>query len=594
MSDSVTSVAFDASAPEGERVDALASLQREYMPTASDLLPPVELRGFIEEATEQFAVEPMLKAIADNGAPFPSRTAQQKQRGMQSVFLDEWQINVAGDYWERPTSLTFDALRSMVRQTPILNAVVMTRVRQVQRFCRISEKGIDAPGFEVRHVDRKHQLTKSEQESIGLLNKFMLNNGWEFKPRLRKSLHRDSLSQFMAKSVRDSLVLDSAPIETEWKRNKKLGIDGFYAVDGATIRMCTESGFQRHQDVFAVQLVDGRITSAYTHDDLIYEPRNPVTDVNAAGYGLSETELLIRIVTGFINALTYNIRGFDSNQIPKGLLHLSGGYDDKDLKAFKRYWNSMVKGVNNAWSLPVMVSKDQESKAAFEKFGVEFNEMYFAKWMTFLTSIICALYGMSPAEINFDAFSGGTASPLSGSDTAEKLAASKDSGLRPLLAHYENVFSDFLVAEYSSDLVFRWTGLDPEDADKRQEMRKTVLTVNEIRAEEGHDAMPGPLGDAPVNPALIQPWMQINGLGQPQDGGEGGEGGEGGDGDGAAPGAGPDAQAGEAGQADGDAADSGAADAAGGPDFGEPPAEDFGKSLAFNLPPIYSTEDLLA
>lgn len=511
MFDQATEVAFDHTAPEAERIEAMTILQKEHMPTASDLLPPENVRRIIDEALIQFDSDQMMKSVSDNEVPFPSLAAREKKRGMQSVILDEWQVNVQGDYWDRPSGLTFDALRMMVNQTPILNAVVMTRVRQVQRFCRIAEKGNDAPGFEIRHVDRGHQLTKPERESISLLNRFVMNNGWEFKPRLRKSLHRDSFAQFMAKSVRDSLVMDSAPIETEWKRDKSLGIDGFYAVDGATIRLCTENGYNGDDHIFALQLVNGQISSAYTHDDLIYEPRNPRTDVNAAGYGISETELLIRVVTGYINAMTYNIRGFDSNSIPKGMLHLTGNYDDNDIKAFKRYWNALLKGVNNAWTLPVMVSKDQESKAAFEKFGVEFNEMYFAKWMTFLTSIICALYGMSPAEINFDSFSGGNTSPLAGADTGEKLAASKDSGLRPLLSQYENTISDFLIAEYSEDFVFRWTGLDPEDAQQKQEMRKLLLTWNELRAEEGHEAVEGPLGDAPVgNAAALQAWMQFN------------------------------------------------------------------------------------
>jgi hypothetical protein len=138
--------------------------------------------------------------------------------------------------------------------------------------------------------------------------------------------------------------------------------------------------------------------------------------------------------------------------------------------------------------------------------------------MTFLVSIICAVYGMSPAEINFDAFSGGNTSPLSGSDTGEKLAASKDSGLRPLLAYFENLLTDYVVAEFSDSLVFRWTGLDPADADKRHELRKAVLTVNEVRAEEGYDALEGPMGDAPLNPSLVGPWMQLT-----QGGGEEGE-----------------------------------------------------------------------
>ncbi|RKP44665.1 phage portal protein [Pararobbsia silviterrae] len=583
MSDSAASAAFDGAAPEDERSEALGALQREYMPTQSDLLPPEHVRQILQFAEYSFD-EPFAKAIADNGAPFPSEAARKKLRGMQSVQLDGFTINIQGDFWERPTALSYDSLRLMVAKTPILNAVAMTRVRQVQRFCRVAEKGVDAPGFDIRHVDRKHQLTKAEQESIGLLNRFMVNCGWEFNPRLRKSLRRDSLSQFMAKSVRDSLVLDSAPIETEWKRNKKLGIDGFYPVDGATIRLCTEDGFHGNEAICAIQLVEGRITAAYTHDDLIYEPRNPRTEVNAVGYGISETELLVRVVSGYLNAMTYNIKGFDSNQIPKGVLNLVGDYSEADLKAFRRYWNSLVKGVSNAWTLPVLAAKNSEAKATFEKFGVEFNEMYFAKWMTFLTSIICALWGMSPAEINFDSFSGGNTSPLSGSDTAERLAASKDSGLRPLLAHYENLFSDFLIAEYSDNLVFRWTGLDPEDKEAKQEMRKLVLTVNEIRAEEGHEAMEGPLGDAPVNPALIQPWMAFNGP-QPAEGADGGAPGAP-TGAGGARAADPDAEPNENDTPEEDAAPGSESS------FGEQPGEDFGK--AFNLPPIYSTEDMLA
>ena len=135
--------------------------------------------------------------------------------------------------------------------------------------------------------------------------------------------------------------------------------------------------------------------------------------------------------------------------------------------------------------------------------------MHFAKWMTFLTSVICAIYGMSPAEINFDSFSGGATSPLAGSDTEQKLAASKDSGLRPLLAYYENTFSDVLISEFSPQLGFRWTGLDPEDGEKKHELRKLILTVDEVRAQEGDEAHPDPdLGSAPLNPSLMSVYNQ--------------------------------------------------------------------------------------
>lgn len=499
--------AFDPAAPADERRGALTELQREHMPGAAELLDQTVIGELVQEISGRFEEQALLKAINPNVVPFPSARSRAGMPGMQSSAVDEMLVANAGGFIERPGALSFDMLRGMVTETPVLNAVIMTRVRQVQRFCRIAESG-ELPGFEIRHIDREHQLSGEEKEHKQNLQRFMLNCGWEFSPRRRKALRRDTFKGFMAKVVRDSLTMDSAGVELEWKRDRALGLDGFYAVDGATLRLCPEEGFEGNPDVFALQVVNGRVSTAYTFEDLLYEPRNPRTDVMAAGYGVSEVELLVRAVTGFLNAMTYNAQGFDSNSIPKGMLHLSGNYTQADVAAFKRMWNAMVRGVNNAWVLPVMVSKDQESKAAFEKFGVEFTEMHFSKWMTFLTSLICAIFGMSPAEINFDSFTAGSTSALAGSDTSEKLAASKDSGLYPLLSHFGDMWSDNIAQEFGPEWCFRWTGLEPEDADKRHELRKLVSTVDEIRAEQGMVAHPDPqLGKAPANPGLMQVYM---------------------------------------------------------------------------------------
>lgn len=95
--------------------------------------------------------------------------------------LDNWSLSMNGDFWERPSALGFDSLRAMVEQTPVLNAVILTRIRQVQRFCSVSDRSNDQPGFEIRHVDRAHQISPAEQESIHLLNRFITNCGWEFR-----------------------------------------------------------------------------------------------------------------------------------------------------------------------------------------------------------------------------------------------------------------------------------------------------------------------------------------------------------------------------------------------------------------------------
>jgi hypothetical protein len=508
--DNAASVAFNPDAPADERRDAKAELQKAHAPTSSDIAKNVgNLAPLIDFIRHQAEEQEFQKSLTkQNVIPFPSLAVKNRKPGMQSVTLDDMLVTVQGDWYERPGSMPFDSLRMMVRETPVLGAVIMQRIRQVQRFCRPQENG-KGYGFKIALKDKTAHTGPEEEQSIALLQDFFSNCGWEKNPRARRRLKRDDFTSFMGKLVRESLTLDSMPIETEFKRDRSQGIDGMYAVDGATVRLCTELGYEGDDEIYALQVVQGQVRAVYTYDDLIYVPRNPLADVNAGGYGLSETELLVRTVTGFLNAFTYNTKFFDSNQIPKGLLHLSGNYDDNDITAFKRFWNAMVKGINNAWSLPVMVSKDQESKATFENFGVEVNEIMFAKWMVFLVSIICAIYGIAPEEINFESFTAGTSS-LSGDDTEEKLVSSKDKGLRPLLSYFENLFTDYVVSEYGDKYVFRWTGLDEEDPKSAAERQKLSMTWNEMRALDDLPKIPGKVGDAPLNPALLGAWQQEN------------------------------------------------------------------------------------
>lgn len=503
--DQARQVAFDPRAPEQERMEARAEIERAAMPKAmSDLLPNTAIQPVIDFIQEQMEQQEMAKAIGDNVIPFPSYAVRNRKQGMQSVYLDDLQITVQGDYFEKPGLFGFDAMRAMVDQTPILASVILTRIRQVSRFCRVNATN-RGPGFRVMLADPEAQMTADQKPEARALEGFLKNCGWESNPRRRQRMKRDPFPSFMAKIVRDTLTMDSAPIETEWKRNKSMGLDGLYAVDGATIRLCTEAGYEGDDEIFALQVVQGQIRAAYSYEDLIYVPRNPRADVMVGGYGMGETELLIRVVTGLLNAFTYNTKFFDSNAIPKGMLTVFGSFDDKDVQAFKRYWNAMVKGADKQWSLPVMISKDQESAAKFEKFGVDTTDAMFTKWMTFLTSIICAIYQIAPDEINFESFTNGTSS-LSGSDTEEKITASKDKGLRPLLMYCQDVLNDYVMSEFGDKYVLSFTGLDDEDDDRVFETKKLIQSVNEMRAEQNMEKAHGSWGDAPLNPSLVGSW----------------------------------------------------------------------------------------
>jgi hypothetical protein len=101
--------------------------------------------------------------------------------------------------------------------------------------------------------------------------------------------------------------------------------------------------------------------------------------------------------------------------------------------------------------------------------------MAFGKWLSFLTSVACAVYGVAPEEISMESYAT-TGASLGDSDVEEKLVSAKDKGLRPLLGFYESLFSDFIIRTFSSNYCFRFVGLDADEERQRFEMRKLILT----------------------------------------------------------------------------------------------------------------------
>ncbi|WP_040527562.1 hypothetical protein, partial [Lamprocystis purpurea] len=121
--------AHDPRAPHDERNDALGQLQQTYLPTPSDLIPRADLAPVIDFIADQYAQQDAAILRKAQAIDFMGRP--RAKTGMQSVRLDPLQALAFGEYYERPSVLNTDALRAMVEQTPILNAVLLTRIRQV-------------------------------------------------------------------------------------------------------------------------------------------------------------------------------------------------------------------------------------------------------------------------------------------------------------------------------------------------------------------------------------------------------------------------------------------------------------------------------
>ena len=501
----------DPRTPEDERHDINAELFQEFRNDLA-IIP----REALIELHQEFLSSDFGKSVPTFSAfQRPYRGKYKRDKHKSYLYIDELGIVAGGamqPWVEKSTTHAFEVLKAMVEHTSILNAVIATRIRQIQPFLRPHERHAEHPmGFEIRPKDKglSDKLTEDEKKISEDIQCFIMNCGDERDPRKRDWVHRRSnLGTFIAKSVRDTLTMDACPIETEMTRNGQR-LSGFYAIPGETIRLAHEEGYSGDDQIIAVQIYEDQVVATYEPTDLIYPIRNPRTDIQSARYGYAETEQFVRIVTGFINALNYNMAGFDRNNIPRGFLTMFGNFDHSQLNDFKRRWTSLLNGAARRWSFPVMASQDKEAGANWTPIDVGFDEMHFAKWMSFLVSVICAIYSIAPEEINFDSFTSRQSTPLGGEDTSEKLAASRDKGLEPLIAWYECLFNEYVIPLIHPDYELRFVGLHSEDEEWLRSIKEKTSTYNEMRKLRGEDEFEDEvLGNAPMDPNLLPLYMQ--------------------------------------------------------------------------------------
>ena len=259
-----------------------------------------------------------------------------------------------------------------------------------------------------------------------------------------------------------------------------------------------------------MQVIDNTVVAWFTSKELAFGVRNPRSNINLQPYGFSELEQLIQQITSHLYAEEYNSKFFSQGGTTKGIINLKAdpnGIGNKEqLDSFKRQWRAQVNGMEGAWKTPVLQVPN----------GVEYinvsqsnRDMEFNQWMNYLINIVCAVYAIDPAEINF-ANNGGAAGQSSVFENSQeqKLKHSKDKGLKPLLRFIESLINKWVVSRFSQEYVFAFTGLDEQSEDEKAELDtkqvKTWKTVNEIRKEHGEE----PIDDGDV--ILDSSWLNYH------------------------------------------------------------------------------------
>lgn len=388
-------------------------------------------------------------------------------------------------------------------------------------------------------------LKVSTKEKIKEITQIITNCGKQKdRPFESRKWNFDSMLRAL---VSDSLSYDWIAVEKVPESNNPDKVHYFVPVDSSTIRYAAPSlsnaasqnfqasgnilypekeleAMQEDRDTLEldpekvengdykyVQRIRGLIVRAYVPEELAVGMRNPLTDIYANGYSVSELELLASTVTSHLNTENYKRTYFTNGFSAKGILHIKAPLNRRKLEALRIQWKHMVSGPKNSFQTPIFAGMDEVQWIPLNQGNID---QEFNNWMQYLIKVICMIYQIDPSEIGFGMKEEGSGSAgMSGDSTQEKIVHSKSKGLIPLMKFIENFINvniiDFIDSEYRLEFV----GLSEEDSKQSIERQASEVkykkSVNEIRAEDGLPPIPG-CDELILDPTYFQWYSQFS------------------------------------------------------------------------------------
>lgn len=484
-----------------------------------------DLQGWLEEIAQTAGVEPdeLVKAYRQSGAPMGGGKAHD---------LDPLQLSsvAEADGAIRPAiSLPFDVVRQIAQLSDVIGAIISTRAAQVSAFAIPQRKEFE-PGYLIRMRDHKRHPTRAQQRRLQEVTAWLDSCG---DARCHADPFNTHFAGFTEAVIRDSLTLDWMAFECIPTRGG--GLAGFVAVDAATIRRAEPRKSERTQgrflpgDLQYVQVVQNKVVERFDPGDLVVGVRRPRTDLATFGYGFPEIEQILRKIIQLLLAETYNASNFTQGIHARGIMTVESAMGDKDWNNFLRTARAMLSGAANANKLAfVKLKPGNNEKLSFTDLFRNNKDMEYSNWTNWLLKVCCAVFLIDPAELGFVFGNEGQSSTLSERGPAERLAYSREKGLRGLLAWYERLLNRALISRLDPELELVFVGLDgTTEADRAKAEQQDVSylkTVNEVRATRDMPPIPG--GDAILNAYYLQALQgeqaQAQG-GAGEDGGEAGQ-----------------------------------------------------------------------
>jgi hypothetical protein len=413
---------------------------------------------------------------------------------IQSVFFDPNDLSGNGKgFKDSKGILSFEVLRRM-GNIHIIRSIVNTRIEQIQNFLHFSEDD-QKEGFTIRKKtslfkEEKKEISSAENKKIEEIVEFLMNSGFN-----EKWDNIDDFQTFVRKIAFDSLTLDQLAFEVV--RDKGWNIKKYRAVDASLIRFLDsvdpkqrerleDYRFKGYLPRFCMTWDEQILINPTTKEPILYYPwelgfgiRNKSSDIRKNGYGTSELEILVELITGVLWSIQYNMNNFSIGSTPKGFINVkNANISDSNLNEFRQAWSQMMTGVRNAKRTPVINGIDLE----WIDLDKSNREMEYQEWAQFLVIMVCSVYRIDPSELGF---SFKNQAQLFGQDGQKaRLQHSREKGLKPILIFLENIITKYIVSEIDEDYEFVFTGIEVEDEETQVNLDKTKLESGMVSMQD--------------------------------------------------------------------------------------------------------------
>lgn len=274
-----------------------------------------------------------------------------------------------------------------------------------------------------------------------------------------------------------------------------------------------------------VQVVEGFPRQAFTPEELVVYNLYPSTDVEHNGYPVTPLDTIINAVTTHTSIEVYNKLYFQNGRAAKGMLVIqSDEIDQAVIDDVKQQFNASINNVENSFRVPIFgVSKDDSvewvSTVAQKKDG-EFEYLFDQT-----TRNILSAFNMSPDELpGFTHLSRGTNQQgLSEANNEWKLTAARDTGIRPLINHWENFLNNkifpLIDPELSQLCDIVLAGFDAETREKESQRIAADMPIHmnmdEVLEEVDKEQIgPSLSGNVPFNEAYRMAMDTYNTVGE--------------------------------------------------------------------------------